>query len=268
VEKLLARLERRFGRAAPEGIILWVVAISGALHLLVFARPDLAHWLWLDPDAVRNGEVWRALTFLFAPTGPVTMTGLFWIGLSLWFLHTMGSSLEAQWGAFRFDLFFFLGAVGTIAIAFVVGPVSGHWVATALLLAFAVEFPEYEVLLIVLPVKVKWLGLLSGGWMASQLIMGGLQTRAAIGVALADFLLFCGGDLLSLARGVARRQAAATRRTAAAEGFGPIARKTRVCAKCGRSDADDPSLEFRVCDCQERCHGKLTEYCLDHARAH
>ena len=40
------------------------------------------------------------------------------------------------------------------------------------------------------------------------------------------------------------------------------------CAKCGRSEKDDPSLEFRVCDCQEKCHGRLTEYCLEHARAH
>ena len=42
----------------------------------------------------------------------------------------------------------------------------------------------------------------------------------------------------------------------------------RVCAKCGRSEKDDPNLEFRVCDCQEKCHGRLTEYCIEHARAH
>ena len=263
MEKLLARLERRFGRYAPHGIILWIVGLSGVLHLLVFARPDAAPLLWLDPDAVLHGEVWRAFTFLFAPTGPVTLTGLFWTAFGLWFLHTMGSSLEAQWGAFRFDLFFFLGAVGTLAIAFVVGPVPGTWVASGLLLAFAVEFPEVEVLLIVLPVKVKWLGLLSGGWMLWQLIAGGLQTRAAIAVALGDFLLFCGGSLFALARGAAR-----TRPKAAPEGFGPVARKARVCAKCGRSDKEDPRLEFRLCDCQERCGGKLTEYCIDHARAH
>ena len=265
MEKVLARLERRFGRYAPQGIILWMVGLSGVLHLLVFARPDVAHLLWLDPGAVLQGEVWRAFTFLFAPTGPITMTGLFWTALGLWFLHTMGSSLEAQWGAFRFDLFVLIGWLGTLAIAFVVGPVPGTFVATALLLAFAVEFPEYEVLLIILPVKVKWLGLLSGGWMVWQLISGGLQIRAAILVALGDFLLFCGGNLRGLLRGAAKTGG---RRKAAPEGFGPVARRTRVCAKCGRSDADDRSLEFRVCDCQERCHGKLTEYCLEHARSH
>jgi len=260
VEKLLARLERRYGRYAPEGITIWLVALSGFLHLLVFAKPEAVQFLWLDPDAVLRGEIWRVFTFLFAPTGPVTTTGLFWTALGLWFLHTMGTSLEAQWGSFRFDLYFLLCAAGTLAIAFVVGPVSGRWVATALLLAFAVEFPDYEVLLIFLPVKVKWLGVLSGLIMVWQLVVGSLQTRAAIGVSLGVFLLFCGGDLVSRTR-----RAAGVRRRVPS-GFGPAPIRNRVCAKCGRSDRDDPSLEFRVCDCQEVCRGKLTEYCLEHAR--
>jgi len=86
-------------------------------------------------------------------------------------------------------VYLIFGAAGTLLVGFLVGPVTGQWVGTALLLAFAVEFPEYEVLLLALPVKVKWLGLLSGGYMLWQFASGGLQTRAAIGVALGDFLL-------------------------------------------------------------------------------
>lgn len=262
MEKLLARLERRLGKHAPEGVILWVVGISGALHILVFARPDVAHLLWLDPQAVLQGEVWRMLTFLFAPTGPVSGTGLIWVVLWLWFLHTMGTALEAQWGSFRFDLFLLLGALGTLAVGFAFGPVTGRYVSEALLLAFAAEFPEYEILLLVLPVKVKYLGLLSAGLMVWDLIGGDLATRAAVVVALGDVLLFCGATLRSKMRG------AGGLRRKVAPAFVPAPRKARVCAKCGRSDADDPNLEFRVCDCAEKCHGKLTEYCIDHARAH
>jgi hypothetical protein len=262
VEKLLARLERRFGRHAPHGLILWIVGISGALHLLVFARPRALYLLWLDPEAVLHGEAWRVVTFLFAPTGPVTAGGLLWTALGLWFLHTMGSALEAQWGAFRFDVFFLLGALATLAVGLLFGPVSGQFVAEALLLAFAVEFPDYEVLLLILPVKVKYLGLLSGGLMAYALFTGDPATRAAVAVAFADFLLFCGATLRSRLRG-----AGVTRRKTS-PAFVPPVRKARVCAKCGRSEADDPNLEFRVCDCQEKCRGKLTEYCLEHARAH
>src|SRR3954469_3286507 len=173
--------------------MLWGGGISGALHLLVFARPDAARMLWLDPRAVLDGEVWRVLTFLFAPTGPVTGYGLLWVAFGLWFLHTMGTALEAQWGSFRFDLFLFLGGAGTLLVGFTLGPVTGRYVGEALLLAFAAEFPDYEVLLLVLPVKVKSLGVLSAGLMVWDVVGGGLATRAAVLVAAATFLLFCGG---------------------------------------------------------------------------
>ena len=263
MEKLLARLERRLGRYAPEGIILWIVGISGALHLLVFAKPEALRLLYLDPAAVMRGEVWRIVTFLFAPVGPVTIGSLLWTFFGLWFLHTMGSALESQWGSFRFDAFFFLGALATLAVCFLFGPVPGTYVAEALLLAFAVEFPEFQVLLIILPVKVKYLGALSAALMVYALVSGDLPTRAAVAVALGDFLLFCGPALRTVLRGAVRPPRPATR-----QGFAPEPRKPRVCARCGKSDADDPTLEFRVCDCPERCHGKLTEYCIEHARSH
>jgi hypothetical protein len=265
MERLLARLDRRFGRYAPENIILAIVGLSGALHLLVFVRPDVLPLLWLDPNALLHGEFWRAFTFLFAPVAPVTTTGLIWTGIGLWFLHTMGTALEAQWGAFRFDLFCFTGGLATLAIAFVVGPVSGTWLSTALFLAFAAEFPDYEILLIILPMKVKYLGALSGAYLVYSFIIGSMGERAAIAVAVVDLLVFCGATLRDQLRG-ASRKVAQSRPVQADTGFGPAPRKTRVCAKCGRSSADDQSLEFRVCDCQEKCGGKLTEYCIDHAR--
>src|SRR5438105_14151876 len=131
-------------------MILWIVGISGALHLLVFARPDVAHLLWLCPDAVLRGDVWRVVTFLFAPSGPVTGYGLLWTASGLWFLHTMGSALEGQWGSFRFDLFFSLGALGTLAVGFVLGPSSGRYVPERLLLAFAADFPDFVVARLIL----------------------------------------------------------------------------------------------------------------------
>src|SRR3954463_3249232 len=120
MERLLARLERRYGRYAPENLIFWVVGLSGAIHVLVFAVPDVLPLLWFDPNAVLHGEVWRILTFLFAPVGPVNLWGLLWTGLGLWLLHTMGTSLEQQWGALRFALFCFAGALGTLAAGFLV----------------------------------------------------------------------------------------------------------------------------------------------------
>lgn len=262
VEKLLVRLGRRFGRYAPEGITAWIVGISALLHLAVFARPDVLPYLWLDPEAVLRGEVWRVVTFLFAPAGPLSTFGIFLAAFGLMFLYTMGMALEGLWGSFHFDLFFFLGALLTLLAAFVVGPVPGWYVGAAILLSFAVEFPDYEILMmLILPVKVKWLGMLTGLAMIWALFSGGLATRVAVAVALGDFLVFSGGALRSRLRGIRGPRRAQSQ-------FAPAPRKARVCARCGRSDADDPSLEFRVCDCQEKCGGKLTDYCIEHARAH
>ena len=265
MERLLARLERRYGRYAPENLIFWVVGLSGAIHLLVFALPQVLPLLWLDPRAVLNGEVWRILTFLFAPTAPQSLFGLLLTGLWLWLLHTMGTALEHQWGALRFDLFCFAGALVTLAAGFVVGSVTGTWLSTALFIAFAAEFPDYEILLLIVPVKMKYLGLLSGALMIYSLVVGSLNERVAIAVAVADLLLFCGGTLRDRLRGASR---GASRSRSRQQSYGPEPRKVRVCARCGKSSADDPNLEFRVCDCQERCGGKLTEYCLEHARNH
>ena len=45
-----------------------------------------------------------------------------------------------------------------------------------------------------------------------------------------------------------------------ARGNGPIHR----CAVCGRTELDDPNLEFRYCS---RCKGNY-EYCQDHLFTH
>ena len=52
MERLIARLERRFGRYAPEGIILWIVGLSGALKATAVALMKIANdvrWLGSGP---------------------------------------------------------------------------------------------------------------------------------------------------------------------------------------------------------------------------
>jgi hypothetical protein len=260
VEKLLARLERRFGRYAPRGITIWLVGLSGAVYLLLWVRPELIGDFVLDREALARGEVWRLVTFLFLPweTGRGTF-GPILLFFALWFLYIIGTSLEAQWGTFRFDVYYLIGALGTVAAALVVGTITNEYLNLSLLLAFAVEFPDYEILLfLILPLKMKWAGLLGAAGAIWILLTGSLRAKVGVAVALANFLIFCGPDVARMLR--------ANRPRKRVSGFGPPEKRTRVCAKCGRSDKDDPSLEFRVCDCQEVCRGKLTEYCLDHAR--
>jgi membrane associated rhomboid family serine protease len=271
MDRLLTRLERRFGRYAPSGMIFWLVALSGVAYLLLYVRPELYLDFTLEPHSLARGELWRLLTFLFLPwsTGRTGLGPLFTL-FALLFLYTIGSSLEAQWGSFRFDVFYLLAAVATIASSLLFGAVTNFYINQSLLLAFATEFPDYEIrLFLVLPLKMKWLGVLEAAFLLYQLAVGGAAERAGIVVAMSAFLLFCGPALVERFRGssalVARRRALSPALLAFSA---PEKRKPRVCARCGKSEADDPNLEFRVCDCAERCNGKLTEYCIEHARNH
>jgi hypothetical protein len=269
MDRFLTRLERRFGRHAPEHVTLWMVGFTAVGYLLLYTRPELGSLFVLTREGLLRGELWRLVTFLLMPwqlqggmLGPVFMIFAFL------FLYSMGSALEQQWGAFRYDLFLLLSVAGTVLAALLVGGVTNEYIFLSLSLAFAVEFPDYEILLFfVLPVKMKWVGMLSGAFLLFEFLSGDLADQAGILVAMGSFLLFCGGTLRDRVQGRARlRGRAAAQERLRAESR-QVAR-VRVCARCGRSEKDDPHLEFRVCDCQERCGGKLTDYCLEHARAH
>jgi hypothetical protein len=269
MERWLTKLERRFGRYAPHNLILWIVGLSGLVYALSYASPGALQLLALDPEAVARGEVWRLVTFLFLPWGGGGrgVLGPIFTIIALMFLYTVGSSLEAEWGSFKFDVYYLVGVVATIVGALLFGPVTNEFLNLSLLLAFATVFPNYEILLFfVLPVKMKWLGLLDGAWLLYALATSSNNVRAGIVAAMLNWLLFCAGPLVARLRG----EAATSARRKRFEGFSPQPeqRRPRVCAKCGRSDKDDRNLEFRVCDCAEKCHGQLTEYCIDHARAH
>jgi hypothetical protein len=269
MDRILTQLERRFGRHAPTGLTLYLVGLQGLVYLLLQIRPDFAGALVLSLPALAAGEVWRLVTFLFLPWsvggGPL---GPIWMIFALLMLHTIGTALEAAWGSFRFDAFLFVGALATILSSLFFGSVTNEYLLTSLWLAFAVEFPDYEILLFfVLPVKMKWLGLLSGAFLLYELFAAPLPMKAGVLVAMGAFFLFCGATLVERARGQRRVRGRAT----AMQRFREIAapdRRARVCARCGKSERDDPKLEFRVCSCPEKCGGKLTEYCLEHAKAH
>src|SRR3954469_17960784 len=148
MESWLTKLERRLGRFAPHNLTIVIVGLSGLVYALSYVSPEFLGQLALAPEAVAHGEVWRVVTFLFLPWGGGGRGGfgaLFTI-VALMFLYTVGTSLEAEWGNFKFDVYYLVGAIATIAGAFVFGPVTNEFLNLSLLLAFATVFPEYEIL--------------------------------------------------------------------------------------------------------------------------
>jgi hypothetical protein len=260
MDRLLARLERRIGRYAIPNLILYVVGGMAVVWVLSQWRPYVVGRLALDMDAVRRGEVWRLVTFLLIPppSSPI------WILVNLYFTWWVGSSLEQHWGALKFNVYYFIGAVGTIAAALIAGATSNMWLDASLFLAFATIFPDVTILLFfILPVKVKWLGLLAAAGIAFALATAQWDTRASIIAALVNYILFFGGHW----RQVWRQRGIAVRQKARREQFrsnAPVFGQ-RVCAICGAREAD--GTDIRVCSCG-KCGGQPRSLCLAHARNH
>jgi len=271
MEKILARLERRFGRYAIHNLISLIVGGMAIVWVLSLLKPEFQDRLVLDMDAVRAGQIWRLVTFLFIPTE----TSPWWVLIMLYFTWWVGSSLEQHWGPFKFNLYYALGALGTIVAALIAGPATNFWLDASLFLAFATVFPEVTILLFfVIPVRVKWLGIVAALFMAYAAAMGGWGARASIAASMVNYLVFFGEHWY----GVFTRRATVARQKSRLESMRPSAGRgsspaaggppvfgERVCALCGAREAD--GADIRVCSC-EKCGGHPRTLCLEHARNH
>ena len=133
----------------------------------------------------------------------------------------------------------------------------------SIFLAFAATFPELQVLLMFLiPVKVKWLGILYGLVLVYDfLFAGSLVTKFAIASSLLNFVIF-------FVTSRSRIHMSPKQMKRRVEFKQDIRRNSKVtkhkCAICGQSEDDDPGLEFRFCS---KCNGNY-EYCQQHLFTH
>ena len=259
MDRLLARLERRFGRYAIPNLIYYMVGGMALVWVASFTRPEAAERLAFDFDAVKHGQLWRLVTFLFVPIGRD-----FWAVIGMYFAVWVGRALEQHWGAFRFNVYYFLGALGALLAGVIAGRATNTWLDTSLLLAFATLFPDVQILLFfIVPLRVKWLGIVAAVLMAIQLAMGDWTERASIAAALLNYVAFFSGFWAD----VLRRRRVDVRQKAVREQFRPAAPVfgQRVCALCGAREAD--GVDIRVCSCA-KCGGQPRTLCLEHARNH
>jgi membrane associated rhomboid family serine protease len=264
MDRLLARLERKLGRFAIERLTTFIVGGMAIVFVLSLAKPELIGHLTLDP-AVALKEPWRFVTYLFLPTS----SSLIWVLFSLYWTWLVGNNLEQEWGAFKLNVYYLLGVLGTTAAAWITKEPQGNfWLNTSLFFAFATVFPNYEIyIFFVIPIRMKWLGLLTLAFVGFYFFIGDIGVKAAIAVALGNYLLFFTGHLVGLARGKRIELRQAARRTSlrpAAIEHDEAKRAERACAICGARQND--GADIRVCSC-EKC-GAPRELCLEHARSH
>ena len=263
---LFNRLERVLGRYAIPNLSLYL--IGGQIVFFgvsLVGTFDLTR-IMLLPALVLEGEAWRLFSFVLMPpvAGQVSLTGALFLALSWYFFYMISQALESYWGAFRFNLFFLVGWLLTVGVAFLTPyvPATYAFFAVSVFLAFALLNPDFEIyIFFIIPVKIKWLALLMWAGYIFAFVTGSWHTRLGVLAAVGNYLLFFSGEIITRVRTGRRHMQQQVRRTAMrADADEPRHR----CVVCGKTDLTNPLEDFRYCS---QCAGEEC-YCSEHIKNH
>lgn len=286
----MSNFEKKFGKYAIKNLTLMLIMCYAVGYVIQIVGGDFLNFLTLNPYQILHGQIWRIVTWILIPPSSF---GFFTI-LMLFFYYSVGMALERTWGDYRYNVYLFSGMLFTVLGSFVAlglcqvfyGELMGYYGGAArmcsyysslfstyyinmsILLAFAATFPDNQVMLMfVVPIKMKWLGIIYGAMLVFDLFQSvedplmGIFYRTAIVASLLNFVIFwvtSRGRIQMSPRQIKRRQ----------EFRHEVRKNMRVsgheCTICGRTDADDPTMEFRYCS---KCEGNY-EYCQNHIFTH
>lgn len=269
IEAWLSRFCYKHPRVAIPHLILYIIIGNAAVFLLdLFSEGTATQLMMFHTGLILKGELWRLVTFIFVPN-----SSGFWIIFYLLFLYYVGTTLERTWGSAKFTVFYLLGVILTMLTGLIAGYTTMYYVNLSLLFAFASLYGETQVLLIVFPIKVKWLAWISAGFFVVEIIrylIGGDFLLALLPVvAILNYLLFFYSDIRAFLG--MKQKAASHKRSRKTVDFHAAQQHVKEkkgylhkCAVCGRTDQTNPELEFRYCS---KCNGYYC-YCSDHINSH
>ena len=286
------RLEKKFPRFGIPNLTLYVVACYVIGYILRMVAPSLMDgYLSLDMRMVFSGQIWRLVTWLLFP--PSSSNGILFAIAILFFYYPIGMSLENSWGEFRYTLYIFMGILLTILGALILFLLTGnvvtigyarfyipgrifttYYISLSIFLAFAISYPDMSLLLyFVIPIKMKWMAIFYGVIVSVEIISYIRQGQWFMAVPIVASLLNFAIFALTM-RGARFSPRQARRRKEFRRAMEPGGRTRQSgaprqitkhkCSICGRTEKDDPNLEFRFCS---RCNGNY-EYCQDHLFTH
>lgn len=276
----LNNLERKYGRYAIRNLPAVMIGLYVAGYILQTFSPAVLTLLRLEPYYILRGQIWRIITWVIIPPSSLDIFTI----IMLMFYFSIGQTLERTWGSFRFNVYIFMGIIFTVIGAFVLYAVyallgmysynmviigyyfSTYYINMSIFLAFALSYPEMQVMLyFIIPVKMKWMGVLYGVLIGYSFIRSAWPVRVAIIASLLNFIIFFFSTRNSgrISPQQIRRKAAFRQSVRSALPSGTNGARHK-CAVCGRTELDDPTLEFRYCS---KCDGAY-EYCNDHLFTH
>ncbi len=280
----LNKLEKKFGRYAIPNLTMYLIGAYVVGYGIELFLPDLYQWIMLNPILILHGQVWRIISWVLVPPSGNAFT----IIIMLLFYYSVGTTLERSWGAFRYNVYMFSGILFTVAGSFVLYAYyaltlreeavvamtvtascmffSTFYINMSIFLAFAAMFPDMEVMLyFILPIKVKWLGIVYAVILAIDILRGNAAIRIVIIASLLNFILFflSGRNLKPYTPKEQMRRHKFKKQAERPKMHYANGARHR-CAVCGRTELDNPELEFRFCS---KCKGNY-EYCNEHLFTH
>ena len=277
----LNKMERKIGKYAIPNLMIYLIAAYCIGFVIYTVNPNFMLMLTLSPYHILHGQVWRLITWILMPTD----TRVFSLLIMALLYYQLGSALERSWGTFRFNVYIFGGMLFTVIGAFILYGIyaaagtgsletislissltfTTNYINLTIFLAFAVMYPEMQILLFfIIPVKMKWMAVVYAVLIAINLILTSWGGRIAIIMSILNFLIF----FLSTRnyrrvspKEIHRKQVFKAQMREPRRGSMVTKHK---CAVCGRTELDDPNLEFRFCS---KCDGNY-EYCQDHLFTH
>jgi len=171
----------------------YIVGGMAIFFIASFTFPLGYYVFTFDFVAIMQGEFWRVLTFIFLPPN----MSMIFIIFALYFYWLIGTALEREWGAFKFNVFYLCGMIGTIIAGLITGFATNFYLNLSLFLAFAILFPNFEIMIFfILPVKIKWLAYLNIAFLLFMLFFDSWPGRVALLVSISNVVLFFGKDFI------------------------------------------------------------------------
>ena len=297
MKSLRNRFERFCYKNRDKGIpnlMLYICIGAGIVFLLSMINGGsvLYDFLCFDKALILKGQVWRLVTYVFTYTPGSSFLAL----IFLYFFYSLSRAVEARMGTFKFNLYYFSGVIlmdvfamlfcptgevviqGTIIpaeyISLMIYSSMAYYLHLSMLLIFATTNPDAQfIVLFIIPVKAWFMGLLYLVLIAIEIYNLAVFFPHNLFplVALGNYLLFAGSDIVNLFPFIQRRTkwkpAPQTEKRTGSIPFRPAQKQetyTHRCTVCGRTDVTNPELEFRYCS---RCQGYHC-YCQDHISNH
>ena len=190
--KPLDKLDRKIGKYAVRNLMTIMVGAMAFVFLMDIllqsaGKPPLTLFISFDREAIFSGQVWRFLTYAFEYPASSPLFMLF----TLYFYWLIGSTMEREWGSFRFNVFYFSSVLLTAAVGLITGFATNYFFNMALFFAFALFYPDFEVLVFfVLPIKMKYLAIIDAVYFLYMFIVYPWPGKICLLVSVALLAVF------------------------------------------------------------------------------